>query len=215
MVLPLRTRSDGSALRRSSSSGKGRNLLRSLKCRTSSLSKRNVTFSEKLDQYEDYNGDNHQLNEEEAVLVLKKRHPWNEEDDLKMLSSFQVTHFRTFTEVKQQKSLFDDDSDFTGPLPPPSPKISPTAPKKKVEDYVPLPKLVKVAVCETSTTGTASSTACSSSSSSLFDDKTNIEDVGETLVVGLEVERNRKEAKLIQEMFHDLTCRCFTPASCG
>jgi len=200
MVLPRRTRSDGSALLRRSSStpSKGRNLLRSLKFRTSSCSKRNVSFGEKHHHYVD--GNDHPFKEEEEQLLLTKRHPWNEE--------LQVTHFRKVTEVKQQKSLFDEDSDFTGPLLPPSPKIS-LPPKKKVEG--------KVAACESSsTTSTAASTACSSSSSSsLFDVETNTEEACETIVVGLEEEHHRQEAELMQEMFHDLTCRCFTPASCG
>jgi len=138
------------------------------------------------------------------LLRPKKLHPWSlsQDGDLKMLSSPQVTHFRRVAEVKQQKSLFDEDSDFTGPLPPP-----------KVEDgCAHLPKVVKVAVCETSANSTASSAACSSSSSSLFDDETKNGDAGEEVVLASGEERHRQEAELMQEMFHDLTYRCFTPS---
>ena len=97
--------------------------------------------------------------------------------------SLQITHFQSFTEVKwPHRSLVDEESEITGSLPP----------------TLPCPPPENAKVCEGTSTESSST---GSASLTTNDNKSNS---------AAEYPHQLREANLLREMFHDLTCRCFT-----
>jgi len=144
---------------------------------------RHVSFDNaKSHYYYDDNG------EEEDALLLRKHSSLDDESFL--LDAFQVMHFRKLTEVSferqnqppPQKNYDEDESDITGPLLPPAKEVP------------------SVVLCDE----TDSSTSCDSL---LKEDSSD-----DAITTKSYQERLRQEVSAMDELFHDLTCRCFSPS---
>ena len=145
-----------------------------------SISKQKVSFADHHVSYEDSMDPSKE--EDQPLLVAARQAPWTEFDDFPHLSSLQVTHFQMLSEVKQPSRLqTDEEAAHTRPLPPPS--------FTKLKARPPT-----IVACES--TSTESSPAASLASTS-------------TCAVASEYHQ-QQEANLMRELFHDLTCRCFT-----